>query len=490
MSLKQQAVRGLKWTTAASVVSAVTQLLQTFVLARLLTKNDFGLMALAMVFVGFTQIFADMGITNAIIHKKDITHSQLHTVFFVNIFIGAFLCLILFFVAPLVSLFYEHPELTNMIRWLSLIFIVQPFGQIYNALLRKELQFDAIAKRDMLIKIIGLCISVGLALWGFGVYSFVGAQLSMILLSVILLIILGRKLYCPKWHISRTDILPFISFSMYQAGNQLVAFTRGQFDILLIGKIMSIEWVGLYNMAKRVIDFPISIINPIVTQVSFPVMAKIQDETLRLKNVFLKSISSIVAFSFPIYAFIALFATAILKIAAGEQWLPAAPLMQILCIYAVIRAIGNPTGSLLLAKGLVRRAFWWDFACLFIMTPFLFLGIPFGITGITWGFTISYLVIIVPLWYFLVRPTIFCGLNEYLSQLFRPFCTAILLAILLLPIAIWINHSLVQLIAGGIIFLLAFMPVARYINPPFYAELKLQILEAWKKHIKFNNPIK
>ena len=368
MSLKQQAVRGLKWTTAATVVSASTQLLQLFVLARLLTKYDFGLIAIAYVVVGFTQIFADMGITNAVIQKKDVTHSQLHTVFFVNIFIGLVLCLLLCFIAPFVSNFYEQSELTSVIYWLSLIFIIQPFGQIYNALLRKELQFDAIAKRDIIVKITGFLICVGLALSGFGVYSFVGAQLFIGFLSVILLLILGRRLYRPQWHIARKDFIPFFNFGIYQVCDQWVAYIRTQLDVLIIGKIMGIELVGLYNMAKRIVDIPVNIISPIVTQVSFPVMAKIQDESDRLKNIFLKSINYITSFTFPLYVFIALVASAILKITMGEQWLPAAPLIQILCIYGIIRSMGNPIGSLLFAKGLVRRAFWWDFACLFVMS--------------------------------------------------------------------------------------------------------------------------
>jgi len=483
MSLKQQAVRGLKWTTIASVVGSSIQLLQLFVLARLLTKYDFGLMALAYVLVGLAQIFADMGITNAIIHKKNISKEQLHTVYFVNIFIGFTLGILIFFVAPVVSGFYDNSELTNIIRWLSLIFVIQPFGQIYNALLRKELQFDAIAKRDMVVKITGLFISIGMALLGFGVYSFVGAQITITLLSVILLMLLGKKLFLPRFYFSIADFLPFLYFSIYQIGNQVVSFLRTQFDVMLIGKIMSIELVGLYNIAKRIVDFPISVISPIVTQVTFPVMAKIQDESLRLKNIFLKSINYITSFTFSVYLFLALFATEILKI-AGKQWISAAPLVQILCIYGIIRSMGNPTGSLLLAKGYVHRAFWWDFACFFIMPPFLFLGIPFGIKGLTWGMSISYLIIIIPLWYFLIRTSIPCKLSEYLYQFVHPLFTTLILFILLLPVVIWVNNSILQLIIGGAISIIAFLPLTRYINSEVYAELTLQLQEAWNKHIK------
>ncbi len=483
MSLKNQAVRGLKWTTTASAVSAGTQLLQLVVLARLLTKEDFGLMALAMVAVGFAQIFSDMGITNAVIHKKDITSSQLHTVYFVNIFIGLSLSIVLFFIAPLVSDFYANAELTNIIRWLSLIFIIQPFGQLYNALLRKELQFDAIAKRDMMVKMTGLFVSTGLALSGFGVYSFVGAQLFMCLLSVILLIILGRRLYQPHFYISRADFSPFLRFGIYQLGNQLVAYVRTQLDILLIGKLMTVELVGeedeTSSLLLQTFDNILASSSPIE-----PVMAKVQDETLRLKHIFLKSINSVTAFTFSIYAFFALFAPAIIEITAGTQWLPAAPLMQILCIFGAIRSAANPVGSLLLSKGLVRRGFWWDFGCLFAMPPFLLLGIPFGITGIAWGTSISFLFILIPMWYFLVRPSIPCGLREYLIQFIRPLYTAVLLSILLLPVVIWIDNFILQLIVGGVIFLLAFLPLARYTNPLFSAELKLQLQEAWNKHIK------
>ncbi len=484
MSLKNQAVRGLKWTTTASVVGTILQLLQLLILARLLTKEHFGLMALAMVLVGLAQIFSDMGITNAIIHKKDVTKPQLHTIYFINIAIGVTLCLLLLIAAPAISAFYEHPELVGVIRWMSLIFIVQPFGQIYNALLRKELQFDAIAKRDMIAKLVSLIVSVTLATQGFGVYSFVGAQLASTTLSVVLLVLLGSKLYRPKLHIARNDIKPFLHFSAYQIGDQLVTFSRMQFDVLLIGKLMSIELVGIYNMAKRLIDYPIGIINPVITQVSFPVMAKVQDESLRLKNIFLKTMGYTMAFGFPVYAFIALFAHNLIPVAVGKQWIDAAPLMQILCIYGIVRIAFNPVPPLTLSRGFVQLSFWWNIGCFVVMPLFLLLGIPFGMQGVAWGVSASYLAIIIPLWYVLIRPCIPCKLTEYLGHFIRPLLSSAILTLMLLPLVLWVHRPITQLVAGGLVFLAAFLPVSKITNPPFYTELTLQLREAWSKHIK------
>jgi len=486
MSLKQQAVSGLKWTSVAAITAATLQLLQLLVLARLLEKEDFGLMALAMVLVGLAQLFADLGLANTLIHKKDVTREQLHTIYGINLITGICLYVLLFFAAPGVSAFYGNTELTNIIRWLSLIFVIQPFGQLYHALLRKKLQFNAIAKRDIAAKVINFCACILAALCGYGVYSFVIAQVLGTCISTILLISFGRKLYIPQLHISKNDIKPFLSYSLYLLGENIVSFTRNQIDILLIGKIMTIELVGIYNMAKRIVEYPFMLFNPVVLQVSFPVMAKVQDEPARLKNIYLKAINYLASVSFPVYAFIALFACVITTIMLGGKWLSVVPILPILCMYAALRLIYNPISSLLFAKGFFRRSFWWNVGFLIVTPACLLLAFLWEtkINGIAWGTVTGYAIIIIPMWYFLIRPCIPCKLGEYLQQFVRPILASIIIAALCIPVILWISTPIIQLAAGCFVFLVAFIPVARLINPAFYTELVLQLKDIWnKKHI-------
>ena len=122
MSLKQKAITGLKWTSISTVIVTILQLAQLAILARFLDPSAFGLMALVMIVIGFSQAFLDMGISNAIIHKQEITKDQLSTLYWVNVLAGFILFVIVASIAPVVSEFYNEPELTKLILAASLAF--------------------------------------------------------------------------------------------------------------------------------------------------------------------------------------------------------------------------------------------------------------------------------------------------------------------------------------------------------------------------------
>jgi O-antigen/teichoic acid export membrane protein len=139
MGLKQQAISGVKWTTLSSVINTGIQLVQLAILTRLLKATDFGLMALVMVVIGFSQMFIDMGISNAIIYKQKVTDNQLNSLYWLNIFAGIIIFVIVFFLSPFVSQFYHEPELKNLILLVGITFLIQPFGQQFMILLQKNL---------------------------------------------------------------------------------------------------------------------------------------------------------------------------------------------------------------------------------------------------------------------------------------------------------------------------------------------------------------
>ena len=160
MNLKAQAITGVKWTTFSTIITTILQLLQLAILARFLEPSAFGLMALVMVVIGFSQAFLDMGISNAIIHKQEISKDQLSTLYWVNVLAGFLLFCIIVLIAPFISDFYKEPELTNLILIVALTFIIQPFGQQFMILWQKEMRFSEIAKIDIANKFISLVVSV------------------------------------------------------------------------------------------------------------------------------------------------------------------------------------------------------------------------------------------------------------------------------------------------------------------------------------------
>ncbi|MGH2623947.1 MAG: oligosaccharide flippase family protein, partial [Sphingobacterium sp.] len=167
MSLRNQAMRGVKWTSIAAIIGAVIQIIQIAVLTRFLDKEDFGLMAIALFVIGISQIFIDMGISNAIIHKRKVNHFQLNTLFWLNIIMGIVLFTVVLVISPWIAKFYHDVKLIKIINLIALTFLIIPWGQQIEALLKKDLMFKELSVRDIIGKIIGFLVAVVLAFLNF-----------------------------------------------------------------------------------------------------------------------------------------------------------------------------------------------------------------------------------------------------------------------------------------------------------------------------------
>lgn len=195
LSLKQNVISGVKWTSFSTIITTIIQLLQLSILTRFLEPDAFGLMALVMVVIGFSQAFADMGISNAIIHKQDISQEQLSTLYWVNVIAGIILFLILIAIAPLVATFYNESELVELIFIVALTFVIQPFGHQFSTLWQKNMRFYEVAIIDIVMKFFSLIISVYLAYKGYGVYALVYGTLGGVIIQTIIYLYIGLKEY-------------------------------------------------------------------------------------------------------------------------------------------------------------------------------------------------------------------------------------------------------------------------------------------------------
>ena len=420
MSLRVSVISGVRWTLLSTVIITILQLLQLAILARFLSPSDFGLMALVMVIISFSQLFFDMGISDAIIHKQNISKTQLSTLYWLNVLLGFTIFLIIVVIAPFIANFYNEQELTNLIILLSLSFIIEPFGRQFIVLWQKEMRFSEIAKIEIVSKTVSLITSIYFAYKGYGVYALVYGNLSAVSVKTIHLIYLGLKEYKPSFVFKLVEVKDLLVFGLYRVGAMLFNYFNSHLDIILIGKLLGIEAVGVYTVAKQLVIKPAQIVNPIISKVTFPAMSKIQNDVKILKNIYLKTINYLSSINFPIYMFFIIMAPEIVLIIFGEKWVNAIPIVQVLSIYAAIRSTGNPVGSLVLARGKANLEFWWNLGLLFYIPLGIFLSSQWGLIGVSWGFVIMMLSLVVPNWYFLVNRLCGAKFNEYFIQIFKP----------------------------------------------------------------------
>ena len=249
MSLGQQTVSGVAWTTVQRFASLFLAFVANLVLARLLSPDDFGCVGLLMIFISLSQIFVDGGFGSALIQKKEPTQEDYSTIFYWNLFLATILYLILFFLAPLIARFYEIPILKEILRVQGLILFLDAFGLIHKNNLRKTLQFKKLSLIILGANLIAVVIAITMAYNGFGVWCLVAQQLLISGMSTVLFWIFNR--WKPSVLFSKKSLKELFSFgSFILLSNMMVTFFN-EIQSLIMGKLYTVRDVGLYTQVIR-----------------------------------------------------------------------------------------------------------------------------------------------------------------------------------------------------------------------------------------------
>lgn len=417
MTLKKQVVKGFKWTSYSTIFVAGTALLKISILTRYLDKSDFGMMALITFVLGFMELFNDMGLSSAILHRQDITKKVYASLYWLNLLISVAIYIILLGVTPLVSLFYNQPLLNLYIPILGINILISGIGRQFKVIKQKELAFKQISIIDMISATLSLIIAVLLAINGYGVLSLVYSALFQYLFSNFCFFINGLRSQGLLLYYKFEDTKPFLRMGIYQVGGQIVNYFNGSIDILLIGRLFNSEILGGYSLAKQLVMRPVQFINPVVMKVASPTLARFQFDIDLLKKNYLKLISFLSSVNFLIYIVIIVFAPIIVKILYGDNFNQIVSIVRVLCIYMIFRALWNPISSLVIATGRTDLEFKWSLVAITIFPISIFIGAQFGIIGVTIAITASMILLFIPSWKFLINKMIGASLKEYVKAI-------------------------------------------------------------------------
>jgi len=414
MSLKKRAIQGVKWTTISTISLAVAQLLKISVLARFLDKTDFGLMAIVVFVLGFTNLFVDMGLTSAILHKQNITKKEYASLYWINFAFSALLFAIVWLISPFIANFYKEPELSQLIPLMALTLIFSSFGRQFKVIEQKELNFKFISLINIVGSVISLVFAVWLAAENYGVYALVYSAILLQIITNTAFLIQGIKRIGIKFHFNFAETKPFLKIGIYQVGGQIINYFNRDLDILIIGKFFGAEILGGYSLAKQLVQRPTQIINPILTKVGTPVLAKFQNNIEQLKANYLKLLNIISTVNLIIYLGVIVFAKYIVLILYGQGFEDIVIFVQILSVYMYFRSLGNPIGSLVIATGRTDLEFYWNLFTLSFMPIIIYTASQFSIVIVTISISVAMVLLTIPAWYFMIRKIIRVGLKEYL----------------------------------------------------------------------------
>lgn len=419
MSIHKQVRTGVKWTTLSTIVLAVTAILKISILTRYLDKVDFGLMALITFILGFMDLFNDMGISSAILHKQKISKQEYASLYWFNILFSLFLFILLFLIAPIVASYYEQPMLRSLIPLLGLNIIFSGIGRQFKVREQKELSFQIIGIIDIVSALLSLIAAVYLAMKGYGIYSLIYSVLLQSGFANIWLLTRGLRKEKLLIRLNFGETRPFLKIGMYQVGGQVVNYFNRDFDILMIGKLFSPDILGGYSLAKQLVMRPMQVLNPIISTVASPTLAKFQHNKMELKKHYLKLINIISTINIPAYFILIIFAPSIIELLYGKGFDEIVILVRILSLYMIIRTVNSPVGSLVIATGRTDIEFYWNVFSLLITPVFIYVGSLYGVVGATVGITLSMAVLFIPAWKLMVFRMTGANLTEYLYSLLK-----------------------------------------------------------------------
>lgn len=450
-SLRRQAAGGVVWNLVNSGSIAVLQFVHLAVLARLITKADFGLAALAGVVAAFARVWVDLGLGNAIVQRQQLTRDQLSTILWIGVGMGWLVWLVMSALAPWIARYYQEPGLAGLIALVGATFLLFPVANQYLLLLMKELRFRSIAIAEILAKLASVGVTLALAAAGHGPWSIAWGMLVSEFMRAVLMGAFGRDLLRPAWTFQPRALSDLKSFGLFQLGTRMIQSFVQDLDVLIVGKVIGREGVGVYSYAKQLVLAPILMIVPIVTQVSFPTMARVQAEPERFRGLFLRSLRTVVYLVFPVCALLMVTADELVILCFGRAWGATLLIVQILAIFAALRAVGTLLGVMMNACGCMRRQFFWNLAQL-ILAPLAMVPLAErGLTGVAWGWTGLQLALVLPGWFALVRPVCGAALREYFGLFIGPLALSALVVAAGYAAQTPFAGHLARLVAAGVV---------------------------------------
>ncbi len=303
--------------------------LVSIVLARLLAPSVYGIVALVTVFTAILQVFVDSGMGNALIQKKEADDIDFSSVFYFNLFMCVVLYLLMFFAAPFIASFYEMPELTRLIRVMSLILIISGVKNIQQAYVSRHMLFKKFFFSTLGGTIGAAIIGIWLAWKGYGVWALVAVNLFNSLFDTIILWITVK--WRPKRMFSFRRLQVLFCFGWKLLASALLNTGYMELRQLIIGKIYTSEDLAFYNRGNQVPHLIVTNINTSIDSVLFPTMAKDQDNRIRVRDMTRRAIKISSFLMMPVMMGLVVCAEPIVRLVLTEKWLPSVFFMRIFC---------------------------------------------------------------------------------------------------------------------------------------------------------------
>ena len=387
--LKQKAVSSMIWVAIQRYSTMFIQFISGIILARLLTPYDYGCIGMLAIFVVLAEAFIDGGFGSALIQKKRPTPEDYSTIFFWNLLMAVVLYAILFVSAPTIARFYKIPLLRDVLRVYGIVLFIYAFNVVQRNQLQKQLKFKVLSIVTLLSSIISLGVTITLAYKGFGVWSLVVQYLLLALIPALVFWFVIR--WRPKMTFSWTSFKELFGFGFYMFLTHLINQFGTQLQGLLIGRFYNASTMGYYSKAQKTESLASVSISSVMTQVTFPLYAEMQNDKKTMAKVIKKITMTLAYFSFPVLFIFLLLAKPLFIILYSERWLPSVPYFQVLCLAGLAGCLQAVNLQSISAIGKSKTMFLWTVVKRIVGISAVIIGLLcYGMKGLLAGVVFNY----------------------------------------------------------------------------------------------------
>lgn len=348
-SLKNKAIKGVGWSFADNIANSGITFLVGLVLARLLSPEEFGMVGMITIFIAISNSFIDSGFSNALIRKNDIKEIDYNTVFYFNLAIGILCYIILYFSSPAISAFFHETQLVLITRVMGSILVINALAIIQRTILVKNIDFKAQTKVSLVASVGSGIIGIGMALYGLGVWSLVGQQVSRQFLNSLFLWVYTA--WRPVIAFSMMSFKELFGFGSKLLLSGLINTIYQNVYYIIIGRFYSSAQLGQYTRAEQFSSIFSSNLTSVIQRVSYPVLSSIQDDQERLKQAYRKVIKTTMIVTFACMLGLAAVAKPLVFILIGEKWIESASYLQIICFSGMLFPLHAINLNILQVKG-------------------------------------------------------------------------------------------------------------------------------------------
>ena len=387
VDLRSRSIRGGVVTVVAQAGKFVIQIASTVLLGRLLTPEDYGLIAMVTVVTKFVQMFKNLGLSTATIQQKEINHQQVSTLFWINVGISSVITLLLVALAPVIAGFYSEPRLIPIMYVLASVFIFSGLGVQHAALLKRQMRFSSMAKIAIISLLTSLIVAVILAWYRAGYWALVFLQLTgVIVYTTGIWIACSWRPGMPAWN---SGIRSMLAFGGNLTAFNCVNYVSRNLDNLLIGRYWGSQQLGLYAKAYQLILLPIQQINAPMTGVALPTLSCLQTQSEQYCRYYYKALLSITTLGMALVAFTFASADKMILFFLGEQWLAVVPIFRLLMPAAFIGTLNVAESWVYQSLGRTDRQFRLGLVMSMIDVLIFVVSVRWGAIGVAAAYGLS-----------------------------------------------------------------------------------------------------